>query len=188
MNQIKEYLLQLGELSDNDWEIFSSKLNRVEFKKKTALLKAGNIETYLNFIEEGSIRLFIPKIENDITFGFCFKGQFMSAYDSFLTQQPSTYEVETLTDTVIWRLNIKDLQDIYNRTEIGNTIGRITAENLFLAKSKREQSLLNDSAEQRYLNLFKERPELIKEIPLKHLASYIGITPQALSRIRKRIS
>jgi len=188
MNQIKEYLEQLVKLSDKDWEIFSSKLKKIECKKRTTLLKKGAIENHLNFIEKGSIRLFIPKEENDITFGFCFKGQFMSAYDSFLTQLPSTYQTETLTETTLWRLTFKDLQDIYKRTEIGNLIGRITAENLFLMKSKRELSLLNDTAEKRYLNLFTERPQLIKEIPLKYLASYIGVTPQALSRIRKRIS
>ena len=119
---------------------------------------------------------------------FVFKGQFMSAYDSFLTQSPSTYQTETLTETTLWRLSFNDLQDIYKRTEIGHIIGRVTAENLFLMKSQREQSLLNDTAEKRYLNLFTERPQLIKEIPLKYLASYIGVTPQALSRIRKRIS
>lgn len=112
----------------------------------------------------------------------------MSAYDSFLTQAPSTYQTETLTETTLWRLTFDDLQDIYKRTEIGHTIGRITAENLFLTKSQREQSLLNETAEERYLKLFTDQPHLIREIPLKYLASYIGITPQALSRIRKRIS
>ena len=61
-------------------------------------------------------------------------------------------------------------------------------EDLFLKKFKRELSLLNETAEQRYQNLFTEQSQLIKEIPLKYIASYIGITPQALSRIRKRIS
>ena len=67
-------------------------------------------------------------------------------------------------------------------------IGRRASEELFLKKSKRELSLLRDSAEERYLNLFEERPELLREIPLKYIASYIGVTPQALSRIRRRIS
>ena len=62
------------------------------------------------------------------------------------------------------------------------------AEKMFLLKSKRELSLLNKSAEERYLNLFTERPILLQQIPLKYIASYIGVTPQALSRIRKRIS
>ena len=72
MNQIKEYLEQIVKLSDSDWEIFSSKLKRTEYKKKTTLLKIGKVENHLNFIEKGSIRLYIPKVENDITFGFCF--------------------------------------------------------------------------------------------------------------------
>ncbi|HEY0749771.1 MAG TPA: hypothetical protein VGD26_01370 [Chitinophagaceae bacterium] len=67
-------------------------------------------------------------------------------------------------------------------------IGRKASEDLFLKKSKRELSLLNDTAEERYLKLFSEQLHLIKQIPLKYIASYIGITPQALSRIRKRIS
>ncbi|GGX23176.1 hypothetical protein GCM10007384_25480 [Aquimarina muelleri] len=112
----------------------------------------------------------------------------MSAYDSFLTQNPSEYQIETLSDTVLWRLTYGDLQDVYAQTKIGNIIGRITAENLFLIKSQREQSFLNNSAEKRYIDLFTERPQLIKEIPLKYIASYIGITPQALSRIRRKIS
>ena len=74
------------------------------------------------------------------------------------------------------------------KIKIGNTLGRLSSERLFLIKSKREQSLLNETAEERYLNLFKERPNLIQQIPLKYIASYIGVTAQALSRIRKRIS
>ena len=89
---------------------------------------------------------------------------------------------------MLWRITFDDLQDIYKTTDCGQIIGRKTAENLFLIKVKREQSLLNESAEERYLKLFTEQPHLIKEIPLKFLASYIGITPQALNRIRKRIS
>lgn len=188
MKQIREYFEQIIEMSNEDWEIFSSKLKRHELKKRTPVLKIGDVENYLSFIEKGSLRLFIPKEENDLTFGFCFENQFISAYDSFLTQTPSTYQTETLSETILWRLTFDDLQDIYKRTEIGHVIGRITAENLFLAKVKREQSLLNESAEERYLNLFTDQPHLIKEIPLKYLASYIGITPQALSRIRKRIT
>ena len=81
----------------------------------------------------------------------------------------------------------KNLQEVYKKTSIGNTLGRLSSERLFLIKSKREISLLNETAEERYLKLFDERPELIKEIPLKYIASYIGVTAQALSRIRKRI-
>ena len=88
----------------------------------------------------------------------------------------------------MWRISVKDLQEVYKETENGNLIGRRMAENMFLIKSKREISLLNKTAEERYLDLFSERPKLLKQIPLKYIASYIGVTPQALSRIRKRIT
>ena len=176
-------------MSDHDWQVFSSKLQKCQFKKKTLVLKAGQTENYLSFMETGMVRYFIPKEEDhELTFAFSFSGGFVSAYDSFVTQSPCIYQVETLADTVLWSIAYKDLQDIYATTLVGNTMGRYAAENLFLKKSKRELSLLNDSVEQRYLNLFKEQPHLIRQIPLKYLASYIGITPQALSRIRKRIS
>ena len=80
-----------------------------------------------------------------------------------------------------------DSGNVYSKTFIGNLIGRIASEILYIEKSNRELSLLSKTAEERYLDLFNEQPELIQNIPLKHIASYIGITPQALSRIRKRI-
>ena len=187
MEQIRKYFEQTFKLTDHDWVTFSSKLTRIEVSKRRLLLKAGQTENYLSFVEKGIIRLYIPKEDKDLTFAFGFDNGFMSAYDSFLTRQPSIYNVETLTQTILWRLRYDDLQTIYKETEIGNNIGRQASEDLFLKKSKRELSLLNDTAEQRYLKLFSEQPKLIQQIPLKYIASYIGITPQALSRIRKRI-
>ncbi|WP_338792634.1 Crp/Fnr family transcriptional regulator [Bernardetia sp. Wsw4-3y2] len=188
MIEIKTYFQKQVDISEKDWEIFSSKLIKREFSKKTNLLKVGQIENYLSFIEAGIIRFYIPKETEDFTFGFAFQSNFVSAYDSFITQEVSSYELETLSDTILWSLTYQDLQQIYQQTQIGNKIGRLASEELFLKKSKRELSLLNQSAEQRYLNLFTEQPHLLQFIPLKYIASYIGITPQALSRIRKRIS
>jgi CRP-like cAMP-binding protein len=188
MEKIRIYFEKELKMTEKDWQIYSSKLIRKELPKKHLLLKAGQTEKYLSFVENGIIRFYIPKEDNDLTFTFTFNNGFVSAYDSFLTQQPSTYNIETLTQTTIWQLSFDDLQIIYNETEIGNTIGRKSAEDLFLKKSKRELSLLIQTAEQRYLNLFTEQPHLLQFIPLKYIASYIGITPQALSRIRKRIS
>lgn len=180
---------EIAPVSDEDWSIFSSRLKKVEFKKKSVFLCVGQVERHISFIEKGEVRLIIPQEEDrETTFGFSFPGEFVSAYDSFLTQAPSLYELETLADTTLWRISYTDLAEVYQLTKSGNTIGRFIAEKLYLIKSKREQSLLKETPEQRYLNLFEERPNVIKQIPLKYIASYIGVTPQALSRIRKRIS
>ena len=189
MEQIKKYIDQIATISEEDWDFFRSKLQRRTLPKKTIFLKINQIENHISFIESGVVRLFIPKEnpEKEITFGFSFKDQFVSAYDSFLTQKPSLYQLQTLTETSVLSITYKDLQAVYKTTQIGDLIGRLTAERLFLIKSKREQNLLNLSAEERYLKLFKERPELLKVIPLKYISSYIGVTAQALSRIRKRL-
>mgnify|MGYP006074976631 FL=1 len=189
MEQIKTYIDQIATISKLDWDFFKSKLQRRIIPKKTIFLKINEIENHISFIESGVVRLFLPKEnpEKEITFGFSFKNQFVSAYDSFLTQKPSLYQLQALTEISILSISYTDLQEVYQTTQIGNLIGRLTAERLFLIKSKREQNLLNLTAEERYLNLFKERPELIKVIPLKYISSYIGVTAQALSRIRKRL-
>ena len=189
MHQIKLYLDKIASISSSDWNFFISKLHRRIITKKSVFIKVNQIENHISFIESGIVRLFIPSDnpEKEITFGFSFKNQFVSAYDSFLTQSPSNYQLQALTETAILSISYEDLQSVYKSTQIGNLIGRLTAEDLFLIKSKREQNLLNLNAEQRYLKLFKERPELLKSVPLKYISSYIGVTAQALSRIRKRL-
>ena len=105
-----------------------------------------------------------------------------------MTQTPSEYELQALTETVVWQISFDDLQKVYSQTKAGNYLGRFASEKLFLAKSKRELSLLKYNAKERYLRLFSEQPDILKFIPLKYVASYIGITPQGLSRIRRQIT
>ncbi len=190
MDTIRKYLEKSISIEDIDWEFFISKLKKRTFGKRIKLLNVGETENYISFLEKGIVRFLMPNEEasKEVTFGFCFENEFVSAYDSFLIQKPSLYSLETLTNVTMWSITYADLQKVYGETKIGDRIGRLSSERLFLIKSKREQSLLNETAEERYLKLFKERPNLIEKIPLKYIASYIGVTAQALSRIRKRIS
>jgi CRP-like cAMP-binding protein len=187
MQAIRDYFEAITPLSDDEWNAFSFKLSRQEFSKKSLILKEGKTEGYLSFIEEGMVRFFLVKKEEELTFDFAFAGEFLSGYSSFITQSPAKFNVQALTKTTLWRISHQDLQTVYDTTSVGNRIGRYAAEQLFLTKARREMDFLTQSAEERYLNLFTEQPRLIQEIPGRYLASYIGITPQALSRIRKRI-
>jgi CRP-like cAMP-binding protein len=188
MELIKKYFDKLQVQSKHDWDFFRSKLECVHYPARTIILKKGQVEQYLSFIEKGIVRFYIPQEDRELTFSFAFANNFVSAYDSFLSTMPCLYQVETLTASTLWRISATGLQEVYEQTNAGNSIGRKAAEALFLKKSQREMSLLYDNAETRYLRLLAEQPHLIQQIPLKYLASYIGITPQALSRIRKRIS
>ena len=134
METIRQHFEKSVKLSDPEWEYFAAKLNRIELPKKTALLKHGRVENHLSFVEKGVVRLYIPGPDTDRTFGFVFAGNFLSAYDSFLTRSPSTYQLETLSPTILWSLTHSDLQDIYANTPIGHHIGRLAAEDLFVKK------------------------------------------------------
>ena len=188
MNRFRNFLEQKTKLTESEWEFFASKLIREEFPPKTAILKKGETEKHISFIEKGAVRFFIPKEESELTFAFIFDNELVCAYDSFLTQTPSLYSAETLSPTVIWRFSYDTLQELYKGLPKSNIIGRIASEEIYLKKAKRELSFLIDTAEERYLKIFTDRPNLLQEIPLKYIASYIGVTPQALSRIRKRIT
>lgn len=185
---IKQYFEKFVELNDYLWSLFNEKLITETYPKNSVILKQGDVENYVSVIASGAVRFVIPNDDIGTTFGFGFKGHFFSAYDSFIFQKPSKYQIETLEETVIWRMSHKDLNDLFQNTREGNTIGRQMAEQFYIGKQNRELSLLTKTAEERYYALFDQQPQLIKEIPLKYIASYIGITPQALSRIRARIS
>ena len=142
VNSIRAYLEKFIAIEDIDWNFFISKLKEQVFEKKSDLLKVGDIEDHISFIQSGIVRFSLPmkKEDKEVTFGFCFENEFVSAYDSFLKRTPSLYKIETLTKVSMWSISYDDLQEVYNTTKIGNLIGRLTAERLFLTKSKREQA------------------------------------------------
>lgn len=187
MGYIKEYIEKFIKLSEPEWLMISSFFVKRELPKGRKLIRLGETEQYLSFIEKGIVRYYMPYGEGELTFGFNFDREFTCAFDSFLTQLPSEYEQETLTSTTVWSISYNDLQKIYTQTQTGNYWGRLIAERLYLYKSEREISLLKYSAKERYLHLLSSKSNIIRQIPLKYVASYIGITPQALSRIRRQI-
>jgi CRP-like cAMP-binding protein len=174
-------------ISENEWDFIASKLEIKTYKKKEFLITSNAVENNIYFILEGVFRMFIELPEKDITVDFGFPNNFISSYSSFLTQTQSVSCIQSLTKSKVIYITRDDLQEIYEQTKVGQSIGRVFAEEFFRYKSKRELSFLMESPTDRYLNLVKEQQQLIQEIPQKYLASYIGITPQALSRIRGKI-
>jgi CRP-like cAMP-binding protein len=185
--KLKKFLEQFCPFPDADWALFSSKLQRRVFDRKQLVIKAGEIENYISYIDEGIIRYFVQEGDKDITFEIAFEDGLAAVYDSFLTRMPVTFSGEALTPAAFWSISYADLQFFYDNSSVGDRLGRLATERLYIRKNRRQLSLLKDSAEQRYLRLLREYSHFIQFVPLKYLASYIGITPQALSRIRRRV-
>lgn len=187
MEKLRIKLEEKVTIPESEWDFIASKLEIKTYKKKEFLITSNAVENNIYFILEGVFRMFIDLPEKDITVDFGFPNNFISSYSSFLTQNPSVSCIQSLTKSKVIYITREDLDQIYKKTKVGESIGRIFAEEFFRYKSKRELSFLIESPTDRYLNLVKEQQQLIQEIPQKYLASYIGITPQALSRIRGKI-
>ena len=186
--KLKKYLEQLCPIPDADWDLLTSKLQRRVFDKKQQVLRSGQVEDYVSFIDTGIIRYYVEKGDKDISFELAFENSLASAYDSFLIRAPVSYHGEALVHTELWSIGYADLQAVYAGSAAGDRLGRLAAEQLYIRKNKRQMSLLKDTAEQRYIRLLHEYTHFLQQVPLKYLASYIGITPQALSRIRRRVA
>ncbi len=169
------------------WETFSRKIIIRQFGKNEIIKDYDEIEKYLNIIVTGSAGLFVWNGKKNICINLLYENSFMTDYYSFLKQQPSGIKTEALEDCTLWSVSSRDLNELYSRNEIGLRVGKSISESMFLRKQQEQINLLTLSPEERYLRLIKQRPEIFKRTPLKIIASYLGLTAESLSRLRKRL-
>lgn len=186
--RIREYVLRFVEFTPDDLELFRGMLYKKEIPKGKYLLEAGDICRHVAFINKGHFRIFSIVGDEDITYNFAFDGNFITDYSSFVTQQPSTETHQALDDAEILMLEYHTMQEGYKVRPIFERFGRLIAEFIIVGIVQRNRSLLFLTPEERYLDLMKARPKVIANIPQQYIAAYLGIQPESLSRIRKRLA
>lgn len=186
---LRKAFTQSAPFSDEEWNETRNYLKERTFKKGEFLCRNGQIESYLSIIVEGTCRGFYTNKEGEeISVAFAFPNDFVSAYYSFLTQRPSQMAVQALTTTTIISVSFTDLNTLCDKYKSAERIGRLNAEKIYRRKEEREIALLTMSATERYVDLINRSPKLLQRIPLKYIASYLGIKPESLSRIRKQLA
>lgn len=185
-----------SDTSNDTWSlILENEILKKQYKQKhqeytlptkTTLLEAGEIAQNLYFIKQGCIRLWFNQDGKDITFQFFFEGQGIASIESFIQETPSLFSLETIESTVVWKYSKADIfQIVEDFPELKDKLHKLIVSrlinytHLFLSRIK-------DTPQERYENLLKEHPEIIKRVPQHYIASYLGITPVSLSRIRNR--
>ena len=186
-NSLFPNLQKLIGLTDEEFELFLTVLKTQTLKRKEMLIAEGDICRYAYFIKKGCLRYFHNVDGEEITGQFFFENGWYTDYESFLLQKPSKQNIEALEHTELILLPKTELLNLYNTIPKFEKFGRIMAENAFIGLRNRIESLTQQSAEERYLKLMKERPKVVERIPQHYIASYLGIKPPSLSRIRKRI-
>lgn len=187
MTSIIAYFAKFG-FSENDLSEFLSHVKKRDFAAGDLILANGQSENYLSFIHSGIVRYYVTPNDKEITFDFAFTNSFYCAYDSFYRRTKTETYIEALTNCELYSISYESLQSLYEKCETAKKIGRTATEFLLDRKVKRELDLLTKTPQERYEQLLKDQPRYIEKIPLKYLASYIGVVPETLSRIRKRIS
>jgi CRP-like cAMP-binding protein len=173
------------------WDEYISHYHRIEVPAKTVLLKEGEISQKAFFIEKGCLRAWFNNNGKDITFQFAFENEVLSGAESFRKNIPSFFTIETIEPSILHWIHKRDLDRILNDTskipELKDTMLDAAFDRQY-HYMKHFLSFIKDTPEQRYLNLLKEKPHIAKRVPQQYIATYLGITPVSLSRIRNRLA
>jgi len=175
-------------LSDDDWAIITERFHPVSFRKKSILIGLDEKARHFYFINKGLLRLYGLKDGEEKTLFFFSENMIAGIVDSYLDQAPSKLVLEALEDTEALAIHGKDLQELYSISSDLTKVGLLLTQYRLSHLLKFFSSFVLDSPEERYRKFLEEHPDLVLRVPQHIIASFLGITPVSLSRIRKRIS
>jgi len=165
------------------WKSFVDLCEEVHFKKNERIKAAGQTEKNAYFILSGACGIFLWKENNYVCLDIVLENNFFADHMSLITEKPSPLESIALEKTTTLKISASNIAKL-KKSPFGSILFLLGAENSFVEKQQQQIDLLTKTAEQRYFELMQKSPEVIQRIPQKHIASYLGITTQSLSRIR----
>lgn len=184
---LRDFIARFINVSEEEWKLHRDVLSRRFLKKGEFLLREGEICDAVSFINKGSFRVSSNVNDREVTHFFFFEGEYATDYESFLTRTPTRENIQAMEDSEVMNLNYANMQVLYEKIPAWQKYGRLMGEYVFLMASGRVKELFYYTPEELYLKLMKERPYIIERVPQHYIASYLGIQPESLSRIRKRL-
>jgi CRP/FNR family transcriptional regulator, anaerobic regulatory protein len=181
--KIFEQHIPISEALENKLSAITQKR---KFLKNEVLLKQGEVGKYLYCIESGIVRAFHTQKGKEISLYFVVEGQIFTSAYSLISQRPSFENIAALEDSILYCILRKDLYELYDTFPEMNIVGRELIELYFLELEERLNTMQFQNAKQRYKNFLNIESHLLERVSLGHLASYLGMTQETLSRIRKQ--
>ncbi|MFN0199866.1 MAG: Crp/Fnr family transcriptional regulator [Bacteroidia bacterium] len=186
MDAFRQFIENYTTLSDKDWKQITVCFEKRVVEKDEILLQEGKTCRHLYFIETGLLRYFINKDGNNITKFFTEAPYCFTSQVSFTAEKPSTENIQAIEQSVIWLTTLQQANDLLELRSWNTFIRKLIQEVQYYTEEIL-QEIQTETAENRYKKMIETNPELLQRVPLKYLASYFGIAPQSLSRIRKKI-
>ncbi|MBL7931567.1 MAG: Crp/Fnr family transcriptional regulator [Bacteroidia bacterium] len=185
--KLLNYFQRIMPLSEQEIAAIVETMTIKQFKKGTVLLKEGQISTEVYFVLEGCVRQYYLVEGEEKTNNFFTEEQWVISMQSFGQQKPSNHYMDCCMDSSLVVGNREKEEHLYKQFPRLESVSRKVMEKVFAEQQEIMSSYTTDTAEQRYLKLLKSRPELFQKIPQYQIASYVGVKPESLSRIRKRL-
>jgi CRP-like cAMP-binding protein len=185
--QLKEYINRFIDIKDEDWNLLVPSLNERVLVKNELFSKEGRAAREIGFLLEGDMRHYYIFDGEEKTTYFYFENNFVADYISCITGKPAQLNIQALTYCRLLVFPYEDLKSLFQKNHSWERFGRLIAEYLAIGLEERMAGLLMLSPEERYRNLVEShRIKILERIPQQYIASYLGITPVSLSRIRAR--
>lgn len=188
MKFIKELLETHLSLTSDEWDLFRQQLVEHQFKAKSLVVREGMIAQQVYFIQSGLMRTYYLEDGKETNTYFSCDGALISVFSSFITQEKSVEYLEALEDSQVYSLSYTALYALYEKCPKFERFGRILAEKNYLCILDRTLLMQTKTAKQRYVDFIANTPQkLVQGLPLYHIASFLGIAPESLSRIRREL-
>jgi CRP-like cAMP-binding protein len=187
--RVRQALMKYGTIPESEWECTKHlSVEPIKLKKGQHFVKIGDVPDKMGFIISGIFRVYYNTEQGDErTLIFRGENRFLSAYRSVLESEPSGYGMQALEPSFLICMHLKEYKRLLTESNCWSNVSRQYIEDLFIEKEQREKELFALDATSRYLSFRKRYPDVERRVSQYHVASYLGITPQALSRIRKRL-
>lgn len=184
--KVELFIRTIVQPDTEEWEAFTRIVQFKELKKKDLLLKEGRVCDFIAFVNSGVLREYSYQNGKEITVDFVGENQFTSDYQSFLQQTPSKQYLEALTDMELLILKKEGINSLYDKYKIWERFGRLIIEKIFCSVEEKRKQIIATSHDEQYRNFVAAYPQIIQQVPQYYIASYLGVTPEHLSRLRKK--
>jgi CRP-like cAMP-binding protein len=185
--KLLELIAGIIAIDESDVILVESFFEPVSYSKGKILENENKVAQYLYFINLGFIRVFYNQNGDQITTHINCPSGFITSFNSFVTGTPAVDNIECVTACEVLRITKKNFDVLCHKSQKWADFARIIYEKSLVYNEQRTNEIIGLSAEQRYLKILKENPAMIQNVPLQYIASFIGIKPESLSRIRKQI-
>ncbi len=182
----KNMLLSLAPFTEQELEEAFLFFKPELIRKNEFFSRAGGFSDRIGFVERGLLRSFHTIKEKEITTFFLLSGSIAAALRSFSHMKPAIENIQAIIDSELIVINRKNLFRLYEANWKWQQVGRVIIENAYIDMEERSIAFQSMSAQERYIKLLQQSPSIIKYVPLHHIASFLGISPETLSRIRSQ--